>query len=58
METEIDGRAKLENDAATKWLRLAMEKEEERKASNHTDQAQVGPGDSGRKKSKKGMDLI
>ena len=65
METEEDRRAKLENDAATKRLRLAMEMEEERKArlekdsSNHTDQAQVGPGDRGRKKSKKrnGFDL-
>ena len=31
METEEDRRAKLENDAATKRLRLAMETEEERK---------------------------
>ena len=31
METEEDRRAKLENDAATKQLRLAMETEEERK---------------------------
>ena len=31
METEEVRRAKLENDAATKWLRLAMETDEERK---------------------------
>ena len=31
METEEDRRAKLENDAATKRLRLAMETDEERK---------------------------
>ena len=31
METE-DERARLENDAATKWLKLVMETEEERKA--------------------------
>ena len=36
METEEDRKAKLENDAATKRLRLAVEMEEERKASNHT----------------------
>ena len=33
METEEERRARLENDAATKWLRLAMEMDEERKAS-------------------------
>ena len=32
METEEDRRARLENDAATKRLRLAMETDEERKA--------------------------
>ena len=32
METEEDRRAKLENDVATKRLRLAMETDEERKA--------------------------
>ena len=32
METEEERRARLENDAATKWLRLAMEMDEERKA--------------------------
>ena len=55
METEEDRRSKLENDAPTKQLRLAMETEEGRKARlekiNRTDQAQVGPGDRGRKKS-------
>ena len=32
METEEERRARLENDAATKRLRLVMETEEERKA--------------------------
>ena len=32
METEEERRARLENDAATKRLRLAMEMDEERKA--------------------------
>ena len=32
METEDERRERLENDAATKWLRLVMETEEERKA--------------------------
>ena len=32
MEAEEERRARLENDAATKWLRLAMEMDEERKA--------------------------
>ena len=32
METEKKRRARLENDAATKWLRLAMEMDGERKA--------------------------
>ena len=32
METEKERRARLENDAATKRLRLAMEMDEERKA--------------------------
>ena len=31
METEEEKRARLENDAATKWLSLAMETDEERK---------------------------
>ena len=32
METEEERRARLENDAATKWLSLVMETDEERKA--------------------------
>ena len=63
VETEEERRARLENDAATKRLRLVMETDEERKARlekigcYHT--AQVGPGDRGRKQSKKKeMDLI
>ena len=32
MQTEDERRARLENNAATKWLRLVMETEEERKA--------------------------
>ena len=32
METEEERRAKLENDAATKQLRLAMETDDERKS--------------------------
>ena len=32
METEEERRARLENDASTKRLRLAMEMDEERKA--------------------------
>ena len=32
METEEERRAKLDNDAATKWLSLAMEMDEERRA--------------------------
>ena len=31
METEEERRARLENDAATKWLSLVMETDEERK---------------------------
>ena len=31
METEEERRERLENDAATKWLRLVMETEEEEK---------------------------
>ena len=33
VETEEERRARLANDTATKWLRLAMEMEEERKAN-------------------------
>ena len=55
METEEVKRARLVNDT-TKLLSLAIETDEERKqdwrsGSYHT--AQVGPGDRGRKKSKK-----
>ena len=32
VETEEERRARLENDAATKWLRLAMGMDEERKS--------------------------
>ena len=32
METKEDRRARLENDAPTKWLRLAVEMDEVRKA--------------------------
>ena len=57
VETEEERRVRLENDAATKWLRLAMDTDEEKMiASYHT--APVGQGDRGRKKSKKGMDMI
>ena len=61
MLTEEDRRAKLENDAATKqlrlpWRQMKKEKQDWRRWLQHT--AQVGPGDRGRKKSKKGMDLI
>ena len=49
METEDEIRARLENDAATKQLRLVMETEKENKTgedgSYHT--AQVGPGSRG-----------
>ena len=63
MEMEEERRARLENDAATKRLRLAMEMEKVRIARPEkmvaTNTAQVGPGDRGRKKSKKkGLDLI
>ena len=32
MEMEEERRSRLENDVATKWLRMAMEMDEERKA--------------------------
>ena len=53
METEDERRARLENDAATKRLRLVMESGED--GSYHT--AQVGPGSRGQKKCKNGFDL-
>ena len=49
IETEEERRARLENDAATKRLKLVMESCED--GSYHT--AQVGPGSRGRKKCKK-----
>ena len=57
--TEEERRVRLENDAATKRLRLARLRKKSKTGeddSYHT--AQVGPGDRGRKKSKKGMDLM
>ena len=64
METEEERRARLENDAAKKIAQVGhgwtkKEKQDWRKmvAMYHT--AQVGPGDRGRKKSKKkGINLI
>ena len=62
METEEERRARLENDVATKRLRLVMESGED--GSYHhiyaTHTAQVGPGSRGRKKCKKwnGLELI
>ena len=55
MEPEEERRARLENDAATKRLRLVMETGED--GRYHA--AQVGPGSRGRKKCKKwnGLDL-
>ena len=59
METEEERRARLENDAATKWLKLAMEMDKKSKTgedgSYHT--AQIGLGDRGRKKSIKWIGL-
>ena len=57
-DTEEERRARLENDAATKRLRLAMEMDEERKA-----RLEKIPHSSDwpwrqRKSKKKGMDLI
>ena len=49
METEEERTTRLENDAATKRLRLVMETGED--GSYQT--AQVGPGSRGRKKCKK-----
>ena len=59
-ENELERNLRLEKVASCKQLRLAMEKESKtgEDDSNHT--AQVGPGDRGRKKSKKkrnGFDL-
>ena len=63
VETEKERSARLENDAATKRLRLAMEIDKSKTGedgSYHT--AQVDPGDRGSRKSKKkkefDLDLI
>ena len=50
METEEERRARLENDTATKWLRLAMEMDKERKA--RLEKIVVGHEDGQRKKEK------
>ena len=48
-----------ENKDATKWLRFAMETDEERIGENGSyHRAQVGLGDRVRQKSKNGMDFI
>ena len=56
VETEEGRRARLDNDAATKQLRLAMETDEEKKSKTGEDgiyhTAHVDPGDRGRKKNK------
>ena len=56
VETEEECRTRLENDAATKWVRLAMEMDEEKSktgedGSYHT--AQVDSGYRGRKEKKR-----
>ena len=60
METEEDKRARPENDAATKQLRLAMETDEESKERLEKMVVTTQPG--GREKSKKwisfDLDLI
>ena len=58
VETVEERRARLENDIGTKQISLVMETEEERTARLEKMlysyyKAQVGPGDRGRKKSKK-----
>ena len=62
-ENELERNLRLEKEVTRKQLKFAMETDAERKAEdgrNHT--AQVGPGDGGRKKSKKrnefNLDLI
>ena len=52
VEMEKERRARLENDATTKWLRLAMEMDEESKETGENgsyQMAQVGHGDGRRK---------
>ena len=57
METEEDRRAKLENDVATKQLRLAIETDEERKARLEK-MVSVGLGDRKKEEQNKRMDFI
>ena len=59
METEDERRGRLENDEATKQLRLAMETDKERKArlEKMVATTQVGPEGRGRKKSKTGTSV-
>ena len=62
METEEDKRAGLENDAATKWLRLAMEMDEERKGRLEkmvvTTQLRLALETEEEEEQKNGFDLI
>ena len=62
METEEERRARLENDAATKRLRLVMEMEEKRKTSLEkmvaTTQLRLAFKTEEERRAKKGMDLI
>ena len=46
----------LPNGSGSPWRPMKKEKQDRRNGSNH--RAQVGPGDRGRKKSKRGMDFI
>ena len=46
----------LPNGSGSPWRPMKKEKQDRRNGSYH--RAQVGPGDRGRKKSKKGMDFI
>ena len=57
METEDEKRAKLENDAATKRIRLVMETEEKRKARLNYHTALVGQAED-EEVQKNGMDWI
>ena len=61
MEKEEE-RARLENDAATKWLRLAMEMDDERRARLENDAAtkrlRLAMETEEERRAKKGMDLI
>ena len=59
---EEERRARLENNAATIWLRLAMETDKERKASLEkmvaTTQLRLALETEEEKRAKKGMDFI